>query len=78
MSVAISNCDVLFNLSYYFLVAYLQYWHHPLLQTFLQPLRWGEICIRIYKQTKYDSKQHKQSVPLQYIYIPILYHHHPI
>ena len=26
---------------------------------FLQPLRWGEICIRIYKQTKYDSKQNK-------------------
>ena len=37
----------------------LEYCQQPLLQRILQPLRWGEICIRKYKQTKYDSKQHK-------------------
>ena len=61
------------NLSYDLLVAYFEYWQQPLLETFLQPLRWGEICIHIYKQTKCDSKQHKTAfrgvIPVVYIRI---------
>jgi len=59
VSLEISICDVSIHIKSYIFLHIWNIVNSLYCNAFLQPLRFGEICILIYKQTKYDSKQHK-------------------